>query len=105
MGKQLRISVLTLADRAWHDTEIPLSWETLDPEVGPAAGPADLTVISASTKYFDFLNVSPTGKLDHLFREDWSEPQPKNPQVSPDGKHMAFQTWTLDSNAWMIENF
>ena len=102
---QLRISVLTLADRAWHDIEVPSSWGWLTEAVGPAAGLADLTVIAASTNYFDFLNVSPTGKLDHLFREDWSEPQPSNPQVSPDGKHLAFKTWTLDSNAWMIENF
>jgi hypothetical protein len=24
---------------------------------------------------------------------------------SPDGKHLAFRAMTLDSNAWMIENF
>jgi hypothetical protein len=24
---------------------------------------------------------------------------------SPDGRHLAIKSWTLDSNIWMMENF
>ena len=27
------------------------------------------------------------------------------PAASPDGKHLAFATMVLDSNAWMVEDF
>jgi hypothetical protein len=53
---------------------------------------------------FDLLHVTLAGKVKLLVRNrhrQWMV----NPLPSPDGKYLAFQAQTWDSNVWMLEGF
>jgi Tol biopolymer transport system component len=53
---------------------------------------------------FNLIHVTLSGKvqpvLNNTHRQFMIDPRP-----SPDGKHLAFQTQTWDSNVWLMENF
>ena len=99
------IQLLTLADGSWR--ELPL-----DPEVGrlqSIAWTADgraFFAISATKDALSLLRVTRSGKVQ------WLLPRlsPLNqflqlPLASPDGKFVAFNAQTWDSNVWMIDKF
>ena len=53
---------------------------------------------------FNLLYVTVDGKVKPLLRNtvrQWMI----NPMPSPDGKYLAFQAQTWDSNVWMLEGF
>jgi hypothetical protein len=53
---------------------------------------------------FDLLHVTLDRKVNPLVRNrhrQWMA----NPLPSPDGKYLAFQAQTWDSNVWMLEGF
>ena len=60
-------------------------------------------VISRLKGSFNLLHVTLAGKVNLLrsgHRRWMTSPMP-----SPDGKHLAFQSHTWDSNVWMLEGF
>jgi hypothetical protein len=53
---------------------------------------------------FNLLHVTLSGKVKPLLRNgrgQWMQ----NPLPSPDGRYLAFNAETWDSNVWMLENF
>jgi Tol biopolymer transport system component len=49
--------------------------------------------------------VSPSGKVDFLLNGKGLKQFASSPIPSPDGKYLAFQAQTRDSNLWMIDSF
>ena len=53
---------------------------------------------------FDLISVTLSGKVQPLLNNAHKQWMAR-PMASPDGKHLAFQAQTWDSNVWMIANF
>jgi serine/threonine protein kinase/Tol biopolymer transport system component len=53
---------------------------------------------------FDLIYVSLTGTVSHLLQNGHRQSL-SNPLTSPDGKYLAFEAQTWDSNIWVIDNF
>jgi eukaryotic-like serine/threonine-protein kinase len=99
---QGRIDVLTFRDRAWHQVPVDTSWGLLQ-SIAWAVGGNGFFVTSNSTGK-DLLHVKLDGKGQSMLHLD-SRQSMTNPLPSPDGKYLAFQAVTWDSNVWMLENF
>jgi Tol biopolymer transport system component len=100
-----RIEVLTLSDRAWHQVAVEPGGGNLT-SISWAPDGKGFFVTSGSTVSNDLLHVTLSGKVHPLLRYFYHGAQQlHNPLPSPDGKHLAFQVETFDSNVWMIENF
>ena len=98
-----RIEVLTFSDRAWHEVSAESGWGDLT-SVAWAADGKGFFVASWLPDSFNLLHVTLTGKVKPLLRNahrQWMD----SPLPSPDGKYLAFQAQTWDSNVWMLENF
>jgi len=102
-GHEGQIQVLTLSDHAWHEISLEPAWGQLQ-NIGWAADGKGFFVTSRLPDSFDLLNVTLTGKVRLLFRNGARESL-GNPIPSPDGKHLAYEGRTTDSNIWMLENF
>ena len=98
-----RIEVLTLSDRAWHEVSLDPGWGRLQSIAWTADGKG-FFVTSSSPESFDLLHVTLAGEVDPLLRNGHRQ-RMVNPMPSPDGKHLAFQAQTWDSNVWMLEGF
>ena len=98
-----RIEVLTFSDRAWQEVPVEPGWGNFQ-SLGWTADGKSFYVTSWLPDSFSLLRVTLAGKVHVLLRN----PQTQwlySPMASPDGKHLAFQAETWDSNVWMIENF
>jgi serine/threonine protein kinase/Tol biopolymer transport system component len=98
-----RIEVLSFRDRAWHEVSVERGWGIFQSLAWQADGKG-FFVTSVLPDSFGLLQVSLTGKVSPLFRNSglqwmWG------PVPSSDGKYLAFQAQTVDSNVWMLENF
>jgi Tol biopolymer transport system component len=98
-----RIAVLTISDRTWQEISVqPGSGQLQD--ISWAADGKGFFVTSWLPDSFNLLNITLTGQVRPLLRNghrQWMA----NPWQSPDGKYLAFQAQTWDSNIWMIQNF
>jgi len=93
--------VLTLSDHAWHKISVEPGGGELE-SIAWAADGKGFFVTSEGPDSSNLLYVTPTGKVKLLLRnERWMF----QPLPSPNGKYLAFQAQTWDSNAWMLENF
>jgi len=98
-----RIEMLTLRDRAWHEVSGEPGWGEFQ-SIAWAAEGNGFFVTSWLPDSFNLLYVALTGKVKPLLRNghrQWMI----NPLPSPDGKYLAFQSQTWDSNVWMLEGF
>jgi Tol biopolymer transport system component len=100
-----RIEVLSLSDRGWHELPVETGWGALQ-SIGWAADGKGFYVIPGPPD-FNLLYVTLAGKVKPLLpkaRRPWMIWM-TSPLPSPDGKYLAFQAQTRDSNVWMLENF
>jgi dipeptidyl aminopeptidase/acylaminoacyl peptidase len=98
-----RIEVLSVQERAWHEVEVESGWGGFQ-SIGWAADGKSFFVTSWLPDSFDLLNVTLTGKVNPLLRyghRQWMQA----PMPSPDGKYLAFDAQTFDSNVWLLEGF
>ena len=100
-----RIEVLRLSDRAWQEVAVEPGGGILT-SVSWAADGNGFFVTSFSTVSNDLLHVTLSGKVHPLLRYFYHGAlQLVNSLPSPNGRHLAFQVQTFDSNVSMIENF
>ena len=97
-----RIEMLNLLERAWHEVSLA-GWGVLQ---GIAWSPdgKGFFLTSVLPEAWVLLHVTPAGRVSLLLRNPRSQTL-STPLPSPNGKHLAFQAETYDSNVWMIENF
>src|SRR5262249_33604730 len=93
-----RIDVLTFSDRAWHEVPVEPAWGLLQSIAWAAAGNG-FFVTSNLPDSKNLLHITLNGKVQpllHYDRRQWMI----NPMPSPNGKYLAFQATTWDSNVW-----
>ena len=97
-----RIEVLAIGDRAWREIALDPGWERLQ-TVAWAADGKSLYVTGRLPDSFALIQVTLAGKVTSLLhyghRQFLSYPLP-----SPNGKYLALQAETWESNVWLIEN-
>jgi hypothetical protein len=98
-----RIEVLNLSERAWHEVSFEPGWGVFD-GIAWAADGKGFFLSSNLADAWGLLHVTPAGRVSLLLRNPRSQ-RLSTPLPSPNGKHLAFQAETYDSNVWMIENF
>jgi dipeptidyl aminopeptidase/acylaminoacyl peptidase len=101
--KDGRIRILSLRDRTWREIPVDTRWDSVATTAWAADGKgffATCWLLNSN----DLLYISPTGAVTRLWHgghRQWLT----NPLPSPDGKYLAFEAETWDSNVWTIENF
>jgi Tol biopolymer transport system component len=98
-----RIDVLTFRDHTWHEVPLEPVWGFLQ-SIAWAAGGNGFFVTSNLGYSKNLLHITLDGKAKSLLRYDQSQWM-TNPLPSPNGKYLAFEATTWDSNVWMIEGF
>jgi WD40 repeat protein len=102
-GHKDRVEILTLSSRTWHEINMAPGWGSAQ-SVAWAADGKGFFMTTWLPESFDLIHVSLSGKVQLLSNNphrQWVH----RPQSSPDGKHLAFQAQTWDSNVWLLENF
>jgi len=98
-----KIEVLNLAGGTWHEIAVEAGWGDLQ-DVAWTADGKSFFVTSLASDSQNLIHVALSGKVQRLLsnphRQHYARPRP-----SPDGKYLAFQAQTTDSNVWLIENF
>jgi hypothetical protein len=100
-----RIEILSLSksNRDWHEIAVEPGWGQFQ-SVAWAADGKGFFLTTWLPKSFNLVHVTLTGKvqllLSNAHRQWMTRPLP-----SPDGKYLAFQAQTSDSNVWLLENF
>jgi Tol biopolymer transport system component len=101
--KDGRIRILSLRDRTWREIPVDTRWDSVATTAWAADGKgffATCWLLNSN----DLLYIAPTGAVTRLWHgghRQWLT----NPLPSPDGKYLAFEAETWDSNVWTIENF
>jgi len=98
-----RIETLKVDGGTWQSVALE-SKAGLPESIAWAADGKSLFLIASTPDSRDLLHVTLTGKIQATLatdRKQWLYA----PLPSPDGKHLAFQAQTRDSNLWMVENF
>jgi Tol biopolymer transport system component len=100
-----RIEILTLSksNRVWHEIAVEPGWGDYQSVAWAADGKGFFltTWLPAS---FNLVHVTLSGKVQLLLNNARTQWMTK-PRPSPDGKYLAFQAQTWDSNVWLLENF
>ncbi len=93
------------SDRSWQQISLGPHWQQLQTVAWTADGKS-LFVTCWKPDGSDLLHVMLDGKVNLLWHHGHSPWQwASNPLPSPEGRYLAFQSKSLDSNVWMIENF
>ena len=98
-----QIAVLTFSDKSWRRIAIEPGWGQLE-DLGWTADGKGFFATSILADAQNLLHITLAGKVDLLFRQGHTQ-HLNRPLPSPDGRYLAFQTTTVDSNVWMLENF
>jgi Tol biopolymer transport system component len=100
-----RIEIFTLSNsnRVWHEIAVEPGWGDYQSVAWAADGKGFFltTWLPAS---FNLVHVTLSGKVQPLLNNahrQWMY----RPRPSPDGKYLAFQAQTWDSNVWLLENY
>jgi serine/threonine protein kinase/Tol biopolymer transport system component len=99
-----RIEVLNLSDRAWHEITTEPGSGLNQSVASWAADGRGFFLTTMLPESFNLVHVSLSGKVQRLLsntHKQWMT----SPLPSPDGKRLAFQAQTLDSNVWLLQNF
>jgi Tol biopolymer transport system component len=100
-----QVELMSLRDRSWHEISLGPHWQQLQSVAWSADGKS-LFVTCWRPDGSDLLHATLDGKVTLLWHNGHSQWQwATNPLPSPDGKYLAFQSKSFDSNVWMIENF
>lgn len=103
LGHKDRIDILDLSTRAWHTINVQPSWGDFQSVAWDAKGQGFFltTVLPQS---FNLIHVGFNSKVQLLLtnahRQWFFQPLP-----SPNGRYLAFQAQTFDSNVWLLQNF
>jgi Tol biopolymer transport system component len=97
------IEVLDVHDRTWHEIQIEPGWGKLQ-SIAWASDGNGFYVTCWLPDSFDLLFVDLTGKVARLIHNG-RQREITYPLPSPDGKYLAFDAGTWDSNVWLLENF
>jgi Tol biopolymer transport system component len=97
-----RVEILNLSDRKWREIRVQPGWGDFQSLSWTADGKGFFmtTVLPES---FNLIHVALDGKVQLVL----SNPQAQwmlRPRPSPDGKYLALQAQTFDSNVWLVEN-
>jgi Tol biopolymer transport system component/DNA-binding winged helix-turn-helix (wHTH) protein len=98
-----RIEILNLPTRAWHAITLEPSWGDIQSISWDAEGKGFL-LTTILPEAFHLAHMTLLGKVQPLF----SSPHRQSiygPLPSPDGRFLAFQAETFDSNVWLLESF
>jgi serine/threonine protein kinase len=100
-----QVEIMSLNDRSWHEIPLGPHWQQLQTVAWTADGKS-LFVTCWRPDGPDLGHVTLDGKLRLIWHNGHSQWQwLANPLPSPDGKYLAFQSKSIDSNVWMLENF
>jgi Tol biopolymer transport system component len=97
-----KIEILDVAKHAWHEIAVePGSGDFQS--VAWAANGKGFFITSWTPNMFEVIHVSLTGKVQVLRKSHgrWVT----RPRPSPDGKYLAYQGQTWDSNVWLLDKF
>ena len=98
-----RIELLTLADGTWHELAVKPKREHLQSIVWAADGKSFFATTYAPDSY-NLLHITLGGDAQTVLHNDGRQ-WLVSPLPSPDGKYLAFDAQTWDSNIWLIDNF
>lgn len=98
-----RIEILDLSSRTWHEIAVQPGWGSYFSVAGTAEGNG-FFLSTMSPDSFNVVRVSPSGKVKPLLNRSWAQVVFQL-RPSPDGKYLAFQGQTVDSNVWLLKNF
>jgi Tol biopolymer transport system component len=98
-----RIELLTLADGTWHQVESEAQGQQFLSITWAADGDG-FFVGSWTPASWSLFHVTLAGKVQELLPGGRTQIV-HNPLASPDGKYLAFEASTADSNVWLIDNF
>jgi eukaryotic-like serine/threonine-protein kinase len=99
------IEVLNLQEHTWRDIPVEPPWAAHLQSIGWAAdGESFFATYWLLPNSFNLLHITLDGKVDPLFSNGHDQTI-MNPMPSPDGKYVAFEGRTMDSNVWVLENF
>jgi serine/threonine protein kinase/Tol biopolymer transport system component/DNA-binding winged helix-turn-helix (wHTH) protein len=98
-----RIEILSLADGKWHEVELEPK-AGLPESIAWAADGKSFFVVASTPDSRDLLHVTLAGKIQASLTDDHKQ-WLYGPLPSPDGKYLAFQAQTRDSNVWLIDSF
>jgi Tol biopolymer transport system component len=98
-----KIDVLTFRDHNWHKVLVAPPWGGLYSIAWAADGKGFFASCQRPLNSFTLLHVTLDGKAKPLYPADhrWVV----SPLPSPDGKYLAFDGETRDTNVWMLEGF
>jgi eukaryotic-like serine/threonine-protein kinase len=98
-----RIELLTFSDSTWQEIspERPFGYPLL---IAWTADGKGFFVTSWDNDSIDLLHVTLAGKVEPLIRNGYRQFM-GTLLPSPDGKFLAYQAGTTDSNVWMLEGF
>lgn len=100
-----QVEIMSLRDQSWREISLGPRWQQLQ-TVAWAADGKSLFVTCWKPDGSDLLHVTLGGKVTLLWHNGHSPWQwATNPLPSPDGKYLAFESKSLDSNVWILENF
>jgi eukaryotic-like serine/threonine-protein kinase len=102
-GHDFRIDLLNFSDSTWQEISLERPLGLLR-SIAWAADGKGLFVTSWQNNSDDLLYVTLAGKIEPLIRNGYRQSMGKL-LPSPDGKFLAYQAGTTDSNVWMLENF
>jgi eukaryotic-like serine/threonine-protein kinase len=98
-----RIEILNLATKSWREVAVQPGWGDFQSISWSADGNGFfLTTLLPET--YNLVHVTMSGRVQLLLNnahKQWMY----EPLVSPDGKHLAFQVESYESNVWLLENF
>jgi hypothetical protein len=98
-----RIEICSLGNRAWREIAVDPGWGDYRTIAWTADG-RGFFLTTSSTKSFNLIHVTLTGKVQVLLNSARRQPM-FLPLPSSDGKYLAFQAITVDSNVWLLEHF
>ena len=99
-----KIEVLTFSDGTWQEISPERDLGLLMLIAWTAHGKG-FFVSSWENNSSDLVHVTLAGKVEPLIRNGYRQPVVGNLLPSPDGKYLAYQGKTTDSDVWMLENF
>jgi Tol biopolymer transport system component len=102
-GHDFQIDILNFSDSTWHETPLERPLGLLF-SIAWAADGKGAFVTSWQNNSIDLLHVTLAGKIEPLIRNGYRQGIGKL-LPSPDGKYLAYQGETTDSNVWMLEDF
>jgi eukaryotic-like serine/threonine-protein kinase len=98
-----RIRILSLRDKTWSEISIDPGWRQLVTTAWAADGNGFFATCQMLNSN-DLIYITTAGTVTRLWHgghRQWLI----NPLPSPDGKYLAFEAETWDSNVWTLENF